>query len=236
METNEINEIDLDGRNYKVLPKYSKIDLTDPSLRLNRLVEIFDIAEPIIEIYNRTLMWEEVVNFLKSIPDFPKNKIPRAKNSIMRFIYQLKKEAKPEKRKGTRYFLNDIFKNLDKIFQLDAGPQGAVLQNLIKACAKRIVDLEMQSEDGVLNKNIEDAIIKYIAEIRLLMNGVVNFSEQIQEMQANINRHVREEVSYILDAVKDAFLEVAPSKLDKFQVILNKKLTNIKKRRIERDN
>jgi hypothetical protein len=202
-------------------------NLLNPNINIPTILEMFGAGAEAYDSFLKNNNWEEFVLFLENLNGFPKERIPRKKNVVYRVIKQLEIRF-GQKNRHSRDF-SAIANSVDDILKLDAGPQGALLQNMIKGCVQRIADLEAAS--SVLNpdKKTEDSIVKYVGEIRNLMEAVSKYHRDTVDTREQIARQVKAEVHTVMDAVKDAVMALFPAKIEDFQKILISKLTQYKK-------
>ena len=202
------------------------MDLLNPNVNVPKLLELFGAGAAAYDAYLKQGKWEDFVVFLDNIPGFPKERIPRQKNIAIRMLKQLEVRFAPKAQ--TKEFAA-IANSVDEILRLDAGPQGALLQNLVKACLQRIMDLESASSTLSPDKRTEDSIVKYVAEIRNLMESISTYHKTIAETRAEVAKQVKEEVTVVMNAVKESAMALFPDKIEDFQRVLISKLTQYKK-------
>ena len=202
------------------------MNLLNPNVNVPKLLELFGAGAAAYDAYLKQGKWEDFVVFLDNIPGFPKERIPRQKNIAIRMLKQLEVRFAPKAQ--TKEFAA-IANSVDEILRLDAGPQGALLQNLVKACLQRIMDLESASSTLSPDKRTEDSIVKYVAEIRNLMESISTYHKTIAETRAEVAKQVKEEVTVVMNAVKESAMALFPDKIEDFQRVLISKLTQYKK-------
>lgn len=202
------------------------VNLLNPNVNVPKLLELFGAGAGAYDAYLKAGKWEDFVVFLDNIPGFPKERIPRQKNIAIRMLKQIEVRYAPKAQ--TKEFAA-IANSVDEILRLDAGPQGALLQNLVKACLQRIMDLESSSSTLAPDKRTEDSIVKYVSEIRNLMESISSYHKTISETRAEVAKQVKEEVNVVMGAVKESAMALFPDKIEDFQRVLISKLTQYKK-------
>jgi hypothetical protein len=207
----------------KALPKKN---LSNPNINIPTLLEMFGMAAPAYAAYLKEKNWEDFVAFLDNLPEFPKDRVPRRKNIVYRVLKQL--EVKYGTQSQSKEFAA-IANSVDEILRLDAGPQGALLQNMAKACLQRITELEAASSTLNPDKRIEDSIVKYVGEIRNLMQSINTYNKEVITMREAVAKQVKEEVNLVMDSVKETVMTMFPAKVEDFQKILISKLTQYKR-------
>lgn len=201
-------------------------NLLNPNINIPTILDMLNSGPAAYETYLATKNWEDLVVFLDNLPGFPKERVPRKKNIVFRVLKQM--EVKYGAKTHSRDF-SAIANSMDEILRLDAGPQGALLQNMAKSCIQRIADLEASS--SVLNpdKKIEDSIVKYVGEIRNLMDAINKYHKETLDMQSVVAVQVKSEVNMVMESVKESVMAMFPAKVEDFQRILISKLTQYKK-------
>jgi len=202
------------------------VNLLNPNINVPKLLDLFGQGAAAYDAYLKRENWEDFVVFLDNLNGFPKERIPRQKNIALRMIRQLGVRFAP---KAQPKEFAAIANSVDEILRLDAGPQGALLQNLVKACLQRIMDLESASSTLAPSKQTEDSIVKYVAEIRNLLESISSYHKTIAEIRADVSRQVKEEVMVVMGAVKESAMALFPDKIEDFQRVLISKLTQYKK-------
>lgn len=198
----------------------------NPNINIPTILETLNAASAALDAYLTKHDWEDFVVFLDNLPEFPKERVPRKKNIACRVIKQL--EVKYGEKTHSRDFAA-IANSVDEILRVDAGPQGALLQNMVKSCLQRVADLEASS--SVLNpdKKVEDSIVKYVGEIRNLMMDIGKYHKETLDTQSMIASQVKGEVGMVMEAVKETAMALFPAKIEDFQKILISKLTQYQK-------
>jgi uncharacterized coiled-coil DUF342 family protein len=105
------------------------------------------------------------------------------------------------------------------------------MQNMIKACLNRIVELESTSSTTDSTRSNETAIVKYVAEIRNLVESINSRAKDLSELKASVSSQAQKENQIVLDAVREVAAQLFPNKLEDFRRLLLSKLTAFKERK-----
>jgi hypothetical protein len=101
-----------------------------------------------------------------------------------------------------------------------------LMEGLVGKCLIRINALEAASKDKAseASPGIDGAIVKYISEVRNIIESVLKMSALFRSDEQETVRLVRLESKMILELVRSVALEVCPEKYNAFSQILKQKL------------
>lgn len=169
--------------------------------------------------------FEKVKEELEKIaPDLPFNRFDVLKSLKVIYTTHYKKKNETAMTTAAPSFFETLATEVDKVLALELPPQGAILQNILKGCVLRIKELE-QTDD--LKK--DTSIVKYVGEIRNLMQDInKEYKEQVLSRK-EIKRIVDAEIKLLIDTVRDTIQEVVPDKKIIFEQVLQGKLLSFKK-------
>ena len=179
------------------------------------------------DVYTKNYKLDELYEYLTSLHEIPADRIPQRPNILKRTANTIVTTFRPNT--VTKNDFSMIFEHMDDILKVDAGSQGALLQNLVRACLNRISELESTSPAEDSNKNVEASIVKYVGEIRNLVDSINQHAKSTAELREIIAKQARLENQIIMDAVKETVLVMFPTKMGDFQRVLLNKLTSFKK-------
>lgn len=199
----------------------------DKNVTICQMLESLGKGQEAYSVYTKNHKLSELYDYLTSIAEIPVDRIPSRPNILKRLANQIYSNFRPET--VTKRDFGLIFAHLDDILKVDAGPQGALLQNLVRGCLNRIADLEAMTPAEDTNKNVEASIVKYVGEIRNLVSAINEHAKDNSELKELIVKQARAENQLVMDAVKETVLMMFPHKMEDFQRNLLSKLTSFKK-------
>jgi len=191
------------------------------------MLERLSIAEQAWSAYMENKVKDDLINYLNSVPEFPKDKLPKGIIGINKLINVLIRRFGSGNTPVKSKDFEIIQRDLDHILRLDAGPDGALLQNLIRACMDRIADLENTSSTKNADRNVETAIVKYISEIRNLISAVNDMHKVQLSVRDSIRNQVNRDIETVMDAVKEVVSLMMPLRIDDFKRLLSAKLPKL---------
>lgn len=199
----------------------------DKNFTITEMLTALNKGREAYDIYTKDYKLEDLYNYLTGLPEIPPDRIPQRPNILKRVANTIVNEFRPETVNKRDFSM--IFEQIDDILKMDAGPQGALLQNLVRACLNRIADLETQAPAADSNKNVEASIVKYVGEIRNLVDSINSHTKDAAELREIVAKQARLENQVIMDAVKETVMVIAPAKMGDFQRVLLSKLSSFKK-------
>lgn len=199
----------------------------DKNVTITDMLESLDKGKAAYDVYTKNYRLQDLYDFLTGIPEIPADRIPQRPNILKRVANTIVTAFRPDT--VNRRDFGAIFDNLDDVLRVDAGPQGALLQNLVRACLNRISDLEKTNPTQDSNKNVEASIVKYVGEVRNLVDAINNQAKAVGDLRETVAKQARMENQVIMDAVKETVLVVCPAKMADFQRVLLSKLSSFKK-------
>jgi hypothetical protein len=200
---------------------------SDKNVTIIEMLETLKKGREAYDVYTKNYKLNELYDFLTSLSEIPSDRIPQRPNILKRVANTIVESFRPETVNKKDFSM--IFEQMDDILKVDAGPQGALLQNLVRACLNRITDLEATSPAQDSNKNVEASIVKYVGEIRNLVDSINQHAKSAEELRDVVAKQARMENQIIMDAVKETVLVMFPAKMSEFQKVLLSKLTSFKK-------
>jgi hypothetical protein len=129
----------------------------------------------------------------------------------------------------------DLVENFDKEFtkitttlkKVEQSPSNLdktlVLEDLIQKCNARIARLESEQKK-VLKANNEAIIVRYVTEIRNIIETLAKITGEVRENEKVVVQVVQGELFGLLDVIKQIVLEVCPERFDLFKEKLKVKL------------
>ena len=208
----------------------AEIDLSrfkDKNTTIIEMLETLGKGREAYDAYTKNYQLNELYDYLTSLHEIPADRIPQRPNILKRTANTIVEAFRPQT--VTKKDFSLIFEQMDDILKVDAGPQGALLQNLVRACLNRISELEATSPTQDSNKNVEASIVKYVGEIRNLVDSINQHAKSTTELREVIVKQARIENQVIMDAVKETVSAMFPNKMADFQRVLLSKLTSFKK-------
>jgi hypothetical protein len=205
----------------------------DTSRFKDKNVTIIDMLETLkkgreaYDVYTKNYKLNELYDYLTSLSEIPADRIPQRPNILKRVANTIVDAFRPDT--VAKKDFSAIFEQMDDILKIDAGPQGALLQNLVRACLNRISDMENTSPTQDSNKNVEASIVKYVGEVRNLVDSINHHAKAAEDLRETVAKQARMENQVIMDAVKETVLSLFPAKMADFQRVLLSKLTSFKK-------
>jgi hypothetical protein len=199
----------------------------DKNVTIIEMLETLKKGQDAYAVYTKNYKLDELYEFLTSLSEIPADRIPQRPNILKRVANTIVTSFRPETVNKRDFSM--IFEQVDDILKVDAGPQGALLQNLVRACLNRISDLENTSPAEDSNKNVEASIVKYVGEVRNLVDSINQHAKSASEMREAVAKQARMENQIIMDAVKETVNTMFPAKMAEFQRLLLSKLTSFKK-------
>jgi len=104
-----------------------------------------------------------------------------------------------------------------------------VLEGLVAKCMLRIHSLELtQSSATRPNTAVEQAIARYIAEVKSIIESIIKMSSSIQQDEQTLIQVINVQSNKFLEVVRDIVLEVCPERYDTFRTKLESKLRDQK--------
>ena len=200
---------------------------SDKNTTIIEMLETLKKGREAYDAYTKNYKLNELYDYLTSLQEIPSDRIPQRPNILKRVANTIVETFRPETVNKKDFSV--IFEQMDDILKVDAGPQGALLQNLVRACLNRITDLEVTSPAQDSNKNVEASIVKYVGEIRNLVDSINQHAKSSEELRDVVAKQARMENQVIMDAVKETVLAMFPAKMAEFQRLLLSKLTSFKK-------
>jgi hypothetical protein len=208
----------------------AEIDISrfkDKNITIIEMLETLGKGAEAYAVYTKNYQLNELYDYLTSLSEIPSDRIPQRPNILKRTANSIVEAFRPQT--VTKKDFSLIFEQMDDILKIDAGPQGALLQNLVRACLNRITELEATSPTQDSNKNVEASIVKYVGEIRNLVDSINQHAKAADDLREIVAKQARMENQIIMDAVKETVLAIAPNKMADFQRVLLSKLTSFKK-------
>ena len=202
-------------------------NFNDKNTTITEMLETLKKGREAYDVYTKNYKLQELYDFLAGIQEIPVGRIPSRPNILKRLANTIVEKFRPETVNKKDFSI--IFEQMDDILKVDAGPQGALLQNLVRACLNRITELEATSPTQDSNKNVEASIVKYVGEIRNLVDSINQHAKSTSDLREVIVKQARIENQVIMDAVKETVLVMFPTKMSDFQRVLLGKLTSFKK-------
>jgi len=199
----------------------------DKNVTIIEMLETLGKGREAYDVYTKNYVLQELYDYLTSLHEIPTDRIPSRPNILKRTANTIVEAFRPQT--VTKKDFSLIFEQMDDILKVDAGPQGALLQNLVRACLNRITELEATSPTQDSNKNVEASIVKYVGEIRNLVDSINQHAKSATDLREIVAKQARLENQVIMDAVKETVLLMFPSKMADFQKLLLSKLTSFKK-------
>ncbi len=197
-----------------------------PKYKLCDILRMLDKGADAYAAYTKEYKLDDLHVFLTSIAEIPPEKIPKQANTLRRAANAIVREFRPAVTASRDFGV--IYRNLDDILRIDAGPQGALLQNMVKACLNRIVELESVSAAQDSTRNSETAIVKYVAEIRNLVESINGHAKDLSELRGAVTDQAQKESQIVLDAVREVVNTLFPGKLEDFQRLLLIKISGLR--------
>ncbi len=198
-----------------------------PTTKNESMIELLErlcIAEQAWSAYMENKVKDDLVKYLNNVPEFPKDKLPKGVIGVNKLVNALIRRFGSGKTPVKSKDFELIQKDLNHILHLDAGSEGALLQNLISACMDRIADLENTSSTNNADRNVETAIVKYISEIRNLIGAVKDMNKVQVSIKESISKQVDRDIGIIMDSVKEVISLMIPTRIDDFKRLLSAKL------------
>jgi hypothetical protein len=208
----------------------AEIDISrfkDKNITIIEMLETLGKGAEAYDVYTKNYQLSELYEYLTSLSEIPADRIPQRPNILKRTANSIVEAFRPQT--VTKKDFSLIFEQMDDILKIDAGPQGALLQNLVRACLNRITELEATSPTQDSNKNVEASIVKYVGEIRNLVDSINQHAKAADDLREIVAKQARMENQIIMDAVKETILAIAPNKMADFQRVLLSKITSFKK-------
>lgn len=197
----------------------------DKNVTICDILESLNKGSEAYAAYTKNCSLKELYEFLLSIPEIPPSRIPSRPNILKRTANTIVETFRPAVKASRDFGL--IYKNLDDVLHIDAGPQGAMLQNLVKACLNRIVELESSSSSVDSTRSNETAIVKYVAEIRNLVASINAHAKDLSELRTAVSDQAKKENQIILDAVREVVTTLFPTRIEDFQRLLVSKISGL---------
>jgi hypothetical protein len=209
------------------MPACDTSKFSDRNFTIVSMLQALGKGNEAYAVYTKNYLLNELYDYLTGIPEIPSDRIPERPNILKRTANQIVDAFRPETVNKKDFSL--IFEQVDDILKIEAGPQGALLQNLVRACLQRIADLEQTNPTQDSNKNVEASIVKYVGEVRNLIDSINQHAKQDSDLREVIMKQARLENQIIMDAVKETVNVICPTKMADFQRVLLNKLSSFKK-------
>lgn len=199
---------------------------------LRSYMERYALEERIYKYYKEVANLEKTIEYVKtlSIPDKYLPKSTRGYTQMLFYLDQKYNGQAPGLVQQSGF--KDLLHSIDDILELPSGPIGAVYQNLIKISLEHIVELEKGYANETCSdlerikkyRDVQEAILKYVSQIKGLLDKVKECYTSEEEVKAKVKRYAAVESERILCMVRDAIFEVCPGKSKQFKSALIMKL------------
>jgi len=194
-------------------------------------VEQLKLEDQILAAYGDDYNYKKVINLLTNISVIPKKYVPKNVASVTRLCNALRKSKNPTEAKlglPKNIDLVDsgfepLLDGLDDIFDKDSGDAGAAHLNIIRGCLVQVMKLEKHAQTHP-DEAQHNALIKYIDQIRLLIDTVKKAVDEREKARDEIRQLAIEESDALMGVVRDVIYQIAPLKAPDFFRLLKAKL------------
>ena len=99
-----------------------------------------------------------------------------------------------------------------------------LLEGLVAKCLCRITSLESSLQGQKANPSIENAIVRYVSEVKTLAETITKLSAESQQSETVLIQMIRNEAKTVLEVIREIILDICPEKYDLFKEKLRRKL------------